>query len=783
MNIVQSTVGVWSGTNVVNGIFNPAFLPTNSYAFTYSTQSYPNPTVCPASSNLIISVTNTLLPSIVVNPEFCTNASTFQVVANPGGGVWANPAVTQNGIVTPSLATLQNTLTGYTVNVGPCVNTNTFALRPSIYRSAALTGTIGHLCVTSSAVNLMNIVQNTVGVWSGINVINTGFNPSGLPTNTYVLTYSTQSTPNPSLCPESKTIAVSVLNPPVPNISNVGPVCSKDAAVQLTVVPNTGNWVTSSFLNSAGIFNPQTAAVGNNNVQYVIGTPTCFAQQTKPISVEMWISSAISQAIPDLCNSNSPVNLTPFTANQGLWSGAGIVGSMFIPNSVGAGSFVLTHSTATSPSGLCPNSSTTSVRVYSLQTPTITKISSMCNSSIPIQLAVSPVGGVFGGVNTNGVNLTGVFNPALGVIGKNIISYSISSGPCIAFAQTTVEVENFVSANLATYPKDYYCIGADQPFNLNSLVLNPGGSWFGPGVVGTMFDPKKANVGVNVVVYNTHSVPTLTLCPDSKTVTLKTAMIPTVSLTLNNNRGCAPLPVLLNSNQANGMGVWKFGDDTEERSLYTLKTFTAPGSYTANFSYVSAEGCAAQTQSTAVIEVLPKPKPDFSMPAQVYISNPEIQTVNRTPNLGNHTYTWTVSNGVKDHPVNLFFIPDRIGKYEVTLTVESVNGCTATVSKMVEVKNDFEVYIPNAFTPNEDGLNDTFKPVFSEYGINQACYRLEIFDRWGQMLFSSLEQAKGWDGSVKGELCKEGSYVWKIRYCSLDGRVFDRIGYVILLRK
>ena len=123
MNIVQSTVGVWSGTNVVNGIFNPAFLPTNNYVFTYSTQSNPNPTVCPAFSNLTISVTNTLLPSIVINPEFCTNGSTFQVVANPGGGVWANPAVTQNGIVTPSLATLQNTLASYTVNVGPCVNT------------------------------------------------------------------------------------------------------------------------------------------------------------------------------------------------------------------------------------------------------------------------------------------------------------------------------------------------------------------------------------------------------------------------------------------------------------------------------------------------------------------------------------------------------------------------------------------------------------------------------------------------------------------------------------
>ena len=185
-----------------------------------------------------------------------------------------------------------------------------------LFRSA-LTGTIGHLCVSSSPVNLMNIVQNTVGVWSGVNVNNTLFNPSGLPTNTYVLTYSVQSTPNVSLCPESKTISVSVLNPPTPNISNVGPFCSKDGVIQLTVSPNTGTWVTSSFLNSNGIFNPQTAAIGNNNVQYVIGTSTCFAQQTKPISVEMYVSSAISQVVPDQCNTNSAINLTPFTANQG----------------------------------------------------------------------------------------------------------------------------------------------------------------------------------------------------------------------------------------------------------------------------------------------------------------------------------------------------------------------------------------------------------------------------------------------------------------------------------
>ena len=65
-----------------------------------------------------------------------------------------------------------------------------------------------------------------------------------------------------------------------------------------------------------------------------------------------------------------------------------------------------------------------------------------------------------------------------------------------------------------------------------------------------------------------------------------------------------------------------------------MHTFTAPGTYTASFSYISLEGCSALTQSTSLIEVLDQPKPDFTMPREVYISNPEIQTVNKTLNLG-----------------------------------------------------------------------------------------------------------------------------------------------------
>ena len=783
MNIVQSTVGVWSGTNVQSNIFSPAGLTTGNYLFTYSTQSNPNPTVCPSQSNLNISVTSTILPSIVINPEFCTNGSTFQVVANPNGGIWTNPIMTQSGIVTPSLATLQNTLATYVVNIGPCANTNTFVLKPSIFRSAALTGTIGHLCVNSPAVNLMNIVQNTVGVWSGSNVNNVWFNPIGLPTNTYILTYSTQSTPNTTLCPDSKTISVSVLNPPIPNITSVGPLCSNASPIQLIVTPNTGSWTTTSYLSNSGVFNPQTAAIGNNPIQYVIGTATCNSQQTLPVSVEQYVASTISQIVPDQCNTNSAINLTPYTLNQGIWSGPGIIGSMFTPSVIGAGSVVLVHSTASSPSGLCPNSSTVAVKIYSLQTPVITKPNVMCNNSMPVQLIVSPIGGIFGGVNNSGISLAGLFNPALAMIGNNIISYSITSGPCVAFAQTTINVEKFISADLAMYPKQYYCKGADQPFNLNSLVQNPGGSWQGPGVVGNMFNPTVANIGSNYVIYQTHSIPTTSLCPDTQMVNIRVAEIiqPTISLT--NEKGCAPLQVIFNSNLNSGLGTWLIGNGfTEQKGLYTAHTFTAPGTYTANFVYVSDEGCGSPIQSINSIQVFEQPKADFTMPREVLISDPEINTINKTLNLENFTYTWTVSNGIEGYPINLFFKPEKIGYYEVTLKVSSIHGCTSTISKVVEVKNDFNIYIPNSFTPNDDGLNDYFKPVFTEYGFKSNCYRMEIYDRWGQMLFDTNEMNKGWDGKVKGEIIKEGVYVYKMRYCTLDGLSYSKIGSVLLLR-
>ena len=779
INIVQNTTGSWSGVNVINNVFNPVGL-SGVYTLTYNTISNPNPTVCPSSTQLNVTVTNTVIPTMTNPGPFCNNTSSFVLSANPSGGIWSNnSAVSSLGVVTPSLSSPSSSIVNYVVSVGPCVNTNTFNIYPSTFNTASLTGVVPNMCVNSNQFNLMSIVQNTTGIWSGLGVTQNSFNPTGLITGTYVITYNTSSTPNNTLCPDSRTINVSVLNPPMPNITLVGPFCSKDAPIQMSVTPSTGSWITTPYLNSNGVLTPSLCTIGNNFIQYVIGTSTCNSQQTKLINVEMFVPSTITSQIPDLCNTSLAINLNNYAIFPGSWSGPGVNGSMFTPYSANTGTITLVHNTASSPSGLCPSTSTTSVRVYSLQSPQITKPNTICNTYSPFQLQVTPIGGLFGGYNGL-VTLAGLVNPAYGTIGNNVVNYSISVGPCIAYAQTTINIEKFISADFDKYPKSVYCKDYEFPFNLNSLVQNPGYTWSGSGVIGNMFNPNSANVGNNYVTYWTNSI--TNVCKDSSMINIFVAETPTVSVLTNTNSGCAPLQVVFTTDKYEGEGTWIFDDGTESYGLYTSHTYTSNGTYTANFSYISAEGCGAKLVSTPSVSVFSKPVANFIVD-DILISEPNLKLNNKTNPLGFCTYTWSIPGiNFTSNEVNPTITFSKIGRYEITLTSSTSNDCKDWMTKWVEVKNDFNVSIPNTFTPNYDGLNDIFIPVFTSYGFDQRSYQLEIFDRWGSLLFTTTDYKKGWDGLYKLNSMKEDVYVYRIRFKTSDGNSIDKYGHVTLLR-
>lgn len=791
MTIVQNTLnGRWAGSNqtVINNHFISTGLPTGTYSLVYNTKSFPDTTVCPGFTTMLIQVFNPPTPTIAPIAPLCDNASTVILSALPPAGVWSgNSGVNAGGVRTPSLNAIGTNSVIYTAGQGTCVASSSATFHTSQFNTAALIGVVPDLCVTSNPFNLMNLVLDTAGVWSGQNVLSGFFNPANLPTNTYIATYDTHSFPDYNLCPDVSTTTISVLNPAVPQITQVAPLCSKAGSFQVSVAPATGYWLSSAYLSPNGIFTPSLASIGNNNVQYVIGTSTCNSQQTSNIQVEAFVSAALTSKIDDQCTTNPPVPLSPIVVNGGgYWAGPALSGSSFNPAVSGAGTFTISYNTASSPSGLCPDQSVLSINVFSLAAPIIASAGPFCNSSLPVQLVVSPLGGVFGGGLPGAVSPSGLFNPASGLIGENLLNYTVSVGPCRADAQVKILVQAFVSADFAKPIGPVICIN-QEPFNLNSFVQNPGGIWRGEGVLGNMFYPKLANLGDNnFITYETHPSPNEDLCRDTSEARIQIKNIPDVKAVSSRYSGCAPVTIDLNNQGTNkGLGLWNITDGTHYEGLSASHTFTAPGSYTVVFTYTDDEvvGCSAQFIFPSPILVYESPKADFSYaPNEVTMAEPEVQLTNQSTVIHSNTYIWNVqgekSERTELHPTVKFDAP---GNYKVTLLATSVAGCTNEVSKFIEVKNDFNVHIPNSFTPNFDGKNDVFMPVFTPYGLDTKSFEMEIFDRWGHQMFHSVDVTKGWDGTIQGVTAKEGTYVYRVRFRDLDGRTYSRNGYVTLL--
>ena len=126
-----------------------------------------------------------------------------------------------------------------------------------------------------------------------------------------------------------------------------------------------------------------------------------------------------------------------------------------------------------------------------------------------------------------------------------------------------------------------------------------------------------------------------------------------------------------------------------------------------------------------------------------------------------------------------------IGKFGYQ--IEGVEGAgniyafaDTSYSNYVEVIQKPLVYVPNAFSPNDNGLNDLFSPSIGFIDI--VAYRFTIFDRWGEVMFQTSDSAQGWNGRYNEHKCEPGVYVWSMTFKSASGQYIDRKGVVTLLR-
>jgi gliding motility-associated-like protein len=185
---------------------------------------------------------------------------------------------------------------------------------------------------------------------------------------------------------------------------------------------------------------------------------------------------------------------------------------------------------------------------------------------------------------------------------------------------------------------------------------------------------------------------------------------------------------------------------------------------------------------TVVVGNISGPTAAFEpVPDTVFSSNPVISFHNGSSNAS--IYSWSFGDGnssIEGSPTHHYLEYSSGQNYTVVLEVTDTYGCKDTVSHIVTILDDLNIWIPNAFTRNGDGVNDEFKPKGSGYSL--VGYEMNIYDRWGKLLFVSNEFDKGWDGTVEGTILNINAvFVYKIIIYDLKGKKYIYTGHVTLL--
>jgi gliding motility-associated-like protein len=152
--------------------------------------------------------------------------------------------------------------------------------------------------------------------------------------------------------------------------------------------------------------------------------------------------------------------------------------------------------------------------------------------------------------------------------------------------------------------------------------------------------------------------------------------------------------------------------------------------------------------------------------------------------IGATSFVWFVDDITVSSEEDLSFeFPGLLGsEYAVCLVASISPACADTSCRTIEVEDGPNVYVPNAFSPDGDGINDVFMPIV--VGVDPERYRFDIFDRWGQPLYSTTDTKGYWDGNFSnGTEVPIGVYIWKLTAKDpRSGARFERTGHVTLVR-
>ena len=299
------------------------------------------------------------------------------------------------------------------------------------------------------------------------------------------------------------------------------------------------------------------------------------------------------------------------------------------------------------------------------------------------------------------------------------------------------------------------------------------------------------NFFVNPVVTTTYSVTVEDAClstVDVETITIYVGDFQNPEFSADILEGCDPVTVNFSPDSVAPPGYaydWDFGDGTtiQDNDPLVPHAFVGVGCYDVTLKVTTDLGCITRLKKPCYINSRPNPRASFNY--FPIFPNSEDPVVEFTDLSGSSFIrNWDLGNGRTSTKSNFsIFYQDTGWKY-IELAIENEFGCTDTVNDSLYVEYISTFWVPQAFTPNGDDLNETFGPVGEGFRGRFPDFEMIIYDRWGQQVFATTDVANQWDGTNNqdGTILPTGNYAYIIRYRDFAGVPKEVSGHVTLVR-
>jgi len=720
-------------------------------------------TVTVTSSNGIVSTGTVTISNYVPNVSFnmsanmCVNAPPVQltgfspVPTNNQQGVFNGPGVNQ-GQFNPT-------------NAGPGVHnvTYTFTDQSGCTNNAQATLTVFPLpTLTINAPNTICINAPPIqvnlnpagGTLSGPGVTGNTFNPATAGLGTHTLTYNFT---DGNGCSNTITKPITVNPLPQITINTAASVCINENPITLSGMPANGVFTLNG--NTITTFNPSALGPGTYNLTYsATDNNGCANSQNFTITVHP-LPTVSFEINDDLCLNSAFYPFTDFqvspTGGTVTFSGPGVQNGGISAANAGEGvhNIVLNY---TDLNG-CQNSANANVTVFGLpQISIFGNNEQYCVTDSITNFSFDPDSGTLFGPSTD----NNQFFPSQNAPGFYNLGYVyIDPNGCSDTLNFTVEVTPLPVVQILTPP--YVCVNAatftipTNPANAGNITVNA--------VPSTTINPSELGVGVHQLFFE-YTDPIG--CYNSTTKLLYVAPIPDISVDLKPVVDCPPLSYVFSGEFANGEScVWDFGDGNSAITCDPVThTYLETGCYSPTFTVFNEFGCFNDTLLFQHICVHPVPLAAFAYgPTELTIYQSTTQFINLSAGATDYIWDFNINGDIQstqaENP-SFTFPLGAVGFYPVTLYAISEDGCVDSTTMVINIEADVLLYVPNTFTPDNDNFNELWR-VYAE-GIDIYTFHLQVFNRWGELIWESFNAEAGWNGTYGGKVVPDGTYVWKL---------------------